>query len=91
MHLIDADILLEQMKHRKDYVGCLFDPVCLIKDAPIIEIIHCKDCKWRGKVMKDGSIEWPDKELFKCPGQVDDHYYDWIPDDDFYCANGERG
>lgn len=53
-------------------------------------LVYCKDCKWRGKVMKDGSIEWPDKELFKCPGQVDDSYYDWIPNDNFYCANGER-
>ena len=68
----------------------------LIRESPIIiethllEIVHCKDCKWRGKVLSDGSIEWSDKELFKCPGQVDDHYYDWIPDDDFYCANGEK-
>ena len=61
-----------------------------VRNKSVPEIVYCKDCKWRGKVMEDGSIEWPDKELFKCPGQVDDHYYDWIPDDDFYCANGER-
>ena len=89
MHLIDIDILSEQMKHRRNYVGRLSDSVCLIEDAPIIEIICCKDCKWRGKVLSDGSIEWPD-DLYKCPGRVDDPYYDWIPDDDFYCANGEK-
>lgn len=37
MRLIDADILLEKMKHRRDYVGRPSDPVCLIEDAPIVE------------------------------------------------------
>jgi len=34
MRLIDADKLLEQMEHRRDYVGRPSDPVCLIEDAP---------------------------------------------------------
>ena len=33
MRLIDADALLEQMKHRRDYVGRWSDPVCLVEDA----------------------------------------------------------
>lgn len=36
MRLIDADVLLEQMKHRRDYVGRPSDPVCLVEDAPTV-------------------------------------------------------
>lgn len=36
MRPIDADVLLEQMKHRKEYVGRPSDPVCLVEDAPTI-------------------------------------------------------
>lgn len=36
MRLIDADALLEQMKHRRDYVGRPSDPVCLVEDAPAV-------------------------------------------------------
>ena len=48
MRLIDADVLLEQMKRRRDYVGRASDAVCLVEDAPTIEaepVIHCKYCK----------------------------------------------
>ena len=38
MRLIDADILLEQMKHRRDYVGRPSDPVCLVEDAPTVDL-----------------------------------------------------
>lgn len=34
--LIDADALLEKMKHRRDYVGRSSDPICLIEDAPTV-------------------------------------------------------
>lgn len=63
----------------------------LAKDALTLiqtDIVHCKDCKWRGKILKDGSIKWPD-DSYKCPGRVEDSYYDWLPKDNFYCANGE--
>ena len=34
--LINGDALLEQMKHRKEYVGRPSDPVCLVEDAPTV-------------------------------------------------------
>lgn len=39
MRLIDADVVLEQMKHRKEYVGRPSDPVCIIEDAPTVDAI----------------------------------------------------
>lgn len=47
MRLIDADALLEQMKHRKEYVGRPSDPVCLVEDAPTIPAVPLdKLCEW---------------------------------------------
>lgn len=49
MRLIDADALLEQMKHRNEFVGRPSDPVCLVEDAPTIDavpVVRCEDCKW---------------------------------------------
>jgi len=46
MRLIDGDILLEQMKHRMDYVGRPSDAVCLVEDAPTIEAKPIKHGKW---------------------------------------------
>ena len=46
MRLIDADILLEQMKHRRDYVGRPSDAVCLVEDAPTIEAEPVRRGRW---------------------------------------------
>ena len=65
---------------------------CIISDIPSVqpEIIRCKDCKHRPKT--DGKkygfdVEFPDEI---CPAYCDDEYYNWMPDDDFYCARAER-
>ena len=56
------------------------------------EIIYCKDCKHRPSKPenhKNGfDLVFPSD--FKCPCQCDDGYYSWYPDDNWYCANGER-
>lgn len=47
MRLGDLDELFEEMKHRKDYVGRLSDPMCLVQDAPTIDavlVVRCEDC-----------------------------------------------
>ena len=44
--LIDADLLLEQMKRRKDFIGRPSDPVCLVEDAPTIEAEPVKHGRW---------------------------------------------
>lgn len=46
MRLIDADMLLEQMKHRRDYVGRPSDAVCLVEDAPTIEAEPVRRGRW---------------------------------------------
>ena len=79
MELIDRDILLEQMKSRKNYIGRPSDPVCLVEDAPAVDavpVVRCKDCKHY------------DAHYYDNQGTC---YLDgWGVHADFFCANGER-
>ena len=56
-----------------------------------IYVVRCKDCIHRpyinGEYENGFSIEFPSNV---CPCQCDDGWYNWMPADDWYCANGER-
>lgn len=58
---------------------------------PSMEIVKCKDCKHKphieGKFKSRFDIEFPDDD---CPCQCEDGWYNWIPEDDWFCANAER-
>lgn len=68
-----------------------------IEELPAVAaapVVRCKDCKHRPVDHRDEyndvtgfSIEFPD---VRCPCQCEDGWYNWYPDDDWYCANGER-
>lgn len=55
------------------------------------ELVRCKYCKHRptinGAYNNGFGLEFPTS---RCPCQCDDEYYSWMPDDDWYCPNGER-
>jgi len=60
------------------------------------EIIRCKDCKHKphtsNKYDYDNGdcgfeIIFPD---YRCPCRCEDEYYNYIPDDDWYCGNAQR-
>lgn len=58
-------------------------------------IVRCKDCKHRPKepnlkTYESGFyLEFPEDS--KCPCQCSgDQYYSWYPEDDWFCANGEK-
>jgi hypothetical protein len=56
------------------------------------ELIRCKDCKHRPYKDERGHVVPPeeDEECSPCPCVDDgDWYYNYIPEDDWYCANGE--
>lgn len=54
------------------------------------ELVRCKDCKHRPIMPEDYEngfdLVFPDE---KCPCQCEDGWYSWMPDDDWFCANGE--
>lgn len=58
------------------------------------EIIRCKDCKHRPTATEADeniyigfSVEFPDGV---CPCQCEDGWYNWYPEDNFYCGKAER-
>ena len=55
------------------------------------EIVRCKDCKHRPIMPKDHTdgfdLKFPDN---KCPCQCEDGWYSWYPEDNWFCAYGER-
>lgn len=67
----------------------------IIESVPTIDavpVVRCKDCKHR-PIDKGGhghgnELLFPDDGV--CPGQCDDPWYSWLPDDNWFCANGER-
>lgn len=61
-------------------------------DKAMAELIHCKDCKHRPTLTDrecDAGFqyEFPDE---RCPCQCDDPWFNWMPKDNWYCANAER-
>lgn len=45
-----------------------------------VPVVRCKDCKHRE------NREWDSP----CPCVCADSWYSWMPEDDWFCANGER-
>ena len=51
MNLIDKDELIQAMAKRKQYVGRLSDPDCLVQDAPTIDAVPLKHGRWFEKAV----------------------------------------
>ena len=55
------------------------------------DIVRCKDCIHRPTDPESKGfgqyLVFPDDT---CPCQIGDNYYSWMPEDDWFCANGER-
>lgn len=56
-----------------------------------VNVIRCKDCKHRPIVPNyyeiGSDLEFPD---IICPCQCDDSFYSYVPNDNWFCPNGER-
>lgn len=61
------------------------------KEVEFAKVIRCKGCKHRPIVIDaEGNgfdYDFPDE---RCPCQCEDGWYNWMPRDEWYCANGER-
>lgn len=56
----------------------------ILKGAPSIDIVRCKECKFSARYVDDGHIEC---RLYSHPLRHD--YHEMKPDD--FCSYGERG
>ena len=57
-----------------------------------VPVVRCKDCKYR-PTDTGGHGYGQDLEFandYKCPCKCEDGWYSWMPEDDWFCANGER-
>lgn len=95
MRLIDADHLKKWIINR-----CLQYPLKTIDILDqidreltykaMIDIVRCKDCIHRpidtGRDNDPEDLEFPDD---RCPCRCTDYFYSWMPEDDWFCANGE--
>ena len=84
---LDDMMRLKQM----GYVVCRKnDESCVISRQAVVT---CKDCIHKPIINDPRAIgglglRFPDNS--KCPCQCDDGYYSWNPNDNWFCANGEK-
>ena len=85
----------------KSYLDCLMEkkyvcPIGRTDDCLLIDIVTCGECKHRP--IKDDpegadygfNIVAPTDRDDLCPCLVEDGWYSWMPEDNFYCGRGER-
>ena len=84
-------LLKEQCELRKTYVEACDDLYAIAKNR--VDVVRCKDCKYRPTQTEPPktygfSIEFPKGS--RCPCECDDGFYSWYPNDNWFCADGER-
>lgn len=69
------------------------EALALLKEQEsVVAIVRCKDCIYRPTAVKGRHETYYDFPYEgKCPCQCDDDWYSWMPDDDWFCADGVRG
>lgn len=74
---------------------CICDAISALAPADVRPVVYCRDCIHRPYETVPGArygltVESPDS-VYKCPCfNPDDGYYSRVPEDDFFCAYGER-
>ena len=89
--LISTDALLKRTDwYSPDVRDAVRNALRYVPTVDAVEVVRCKDCKHK----PTGSgvnhhIEFPEQD-YRCPCRCEDYWYSWMPDDDWFCANGER-
>lgn len=88
MRLIDADAIFND---------CIYSDKTFERDMKIfidsfptidaVPVVRCKDCIHKPQENAKHFAVFPDET---CPCRSDDPWYSWVPQDNFYCAYGER-
>ena len=88
MRPIDADALMEKMKHRWERFGRESDCICLIEDAQTIDavpVVRCEKCRHgiKNHGISDGWVLCTKPYVTDTVGAM-------MHRDDWFCADGER-
>lgn len=65
--------------------------MCFLNGMRNAELIRCKDCMYKPTQHEEDDetiIDFP--VPFKCPCECEDPWYDWVPEDDWFCGNAKR-
>lgn len=94
MRLIDADKCEKDLLNRcliTGYGGLTSNDVRTeMSRQPTVDavpVVRCKDCVHKPQENADHYTVFPDEI---CPCQCEDNWYSWMPQDNFFCAFGER-
>ena len=105
MELIDRKKAIEAILDLPNGFSDMYDKARIIAEletvptVDAVEVVRCKDCKHRPLVVWNeayGEVdvlapEIDGKEDWRCPCLIDDDpYYSWSPNDNWFCADGER-
>ena len=79
----------------KAFIMAMINTKSVAPTIDAVPVVRCRDCKHRPKepdwkTYESGfDLEFP--EGSKCPCRCcGDEWYSWYPEDDWYCADGER-
>lgn len=85
MRLIDADAILNKFEWKEDsplYIRAIRAAIEAEPTIDAVQVARCKDCIYNPK---------KDEHTTQCPcSTTGDPFLDWIPDDNWFCADGER-
>lgn len=91
------NLLTGNCENEKAIEGMVYGVLCPrdIPSADVVEVVRCKDCKYKPKGYEDeqrGKYPiFPDSENNPCPcNVVDDDWYSYMPEDDYFCGCGKR-
>ena len=78
----NKEIYCDALEDEHEYVG---------KKLDLVEVVRCKDCKHKpiASGVNHEVITFPEED-YKCPCRCEDFWYSWMPDDNWFCGNGER-
>lgn len=77
-------VLKDGAKHRCFDTTMLYE----LPTVDAVPVVRCKNCKHKPTGTEiDHDLDFPDDV---CPCKCQDHWYSWMPEDDFFCARGEK-
>lgn len=91
----DAKVFVRHACYKK------INPIDYLDEVPaadVVEVVRCRDCKHRPVVTDEShpygfGLACPKEGAYQdvtCPYLCDDGYYNRMPADGWYCADGER-
>lgn len=86
-----ADVVIREWTDEKGWIHRMEIPLkTFLRENDFEAVVRCKDCihKPTGSGVNH-DIEFPEQD-YRCPCRCEDYWYSWIPDDNWFCANGER-